>query len=222
MLSAVGYWIEDLWDEELPAPQELVAPGPRGDTDALVSYLDAGVLCAQYRGLSWCRFGCDAAPVDMGSCDLTDGTWVWPQGLSHYVSLHGVTLPEAFVVRALSGVRPQAPRSKQQHEREHDFSFWHGWSSQRRSPRLLQRLRDARQTAEVRAEEDVRRRAQEMEQEKGLADYRCRWEGESCVHRAIAGANLCARHALAQWSGPQFGPPDPLDPLFLAAIRGTE
>jgi hypothetical protein len=211
MLSSLGYWIQDLWDEELPAPQELVAPKPHTDAAALTSYLDAGVPCEQYRGRSWCRFGCDEAALDMGSCDLTDGVWVWPQGLSHYVSVHGVMLPDTFIARALSGGRSQAPQSKP----GTDFAFWLAWSSQRRSPLLLQRLRDARRVAEVRAEEDLRRRAQAMEQEKGLANYRCRWEG--CVQRAIAAANLCAWHGLKQWHNPRHGP---LEPLFLAAIRG--
>jgi hypothetical protein len=212
MLSSLGYWIEDLWDEKLPAPQELVAPGPRADSAALVSYLDAGVPCEQYRGTSWCRFGCCGAALDMGSCDLTDGFWVWPQGLSHYVSVHGVTLPDAFIARALSGARPQAPQSNQ----GKSLAFWLAWSSERRSPLLLQRLRDARQVAEVRVEEDLRRRAQAMEQEKGLANYRCRWQG--CPHLAIAGANLCAWHGLKQWHDPRLLP---LAPLFLEAIRGA-
>ncbi len=212
MLSALGYWIEDLWDEKLPAPQELVAPKPHADSAALVSYLDAGVPCEQYRGKSWCRFGCYGADLDMGSRDLIDGVWVWPQGLSHYVSVHGVMLPDPFIARALSAARIQAPQVKQ----EQDFGFWHTWSSEHRSPLLLKRLREARQVAEVRVEEDLRRRAQAMEQEKGLAKDRCRWQG--CVQLAIAGANLCAWHALKQWHNPRLGP---VGPLFLEALRGA-
>jgi hypothetical protein len=42
----------------------------------------------------------------MGDSDLTDGTWLWPQGLVHYVAVHGVALPQEFVahVSAKGGV----------------------------------------------------------------------------------------------------------------------
>jgi hypothetical protein len=33
----------------------------------------------------------------MGSRDLTDGVWVWPEGLAHYVEEHDVMLPDAFL-----------------------------------------------------------------------------------------------------------------------------
>jgi hypothetical protein len=33
----------------------------------------------------------------MGSYDFTDGVWVWPEGLSHYVEIHCVRLPAEFI-----------------------------------------------------------------------------------------------------------------------------
>ena len=36
----------------------------------------------------------------MGSRDLTDGVWVWPEGLAHYVRDHGVVLPTSFIEHA--------------------------------------------------------------------------------------------------------------------------
>lgn len=41
---------------------------------------------------------------------MSDGTWLWPEGLSHYVREHGVVLPEEFVVHALS--TPIPPRTE--------------------------------------------------------------------------------------------------------------
>jgi hypothetical protein len=35
-----------------------------------------------------------------GSRDLTDGTWVWPEGLAHYITTHDVILPDEFVEHA--------------------------------------------------------------------------------------------------------------------------
>jgi hypothetical protein len=33
----------------------------------------------------------------MGDSDLTDGIWVWPQGLEHYVRHHHIRLPGQFI-----------------------------------------------------------------------------------------------------------------------------
>ncbi|MFT5048691.1 MAG: hypothetical protein ACI8QZ_000078 [Chlamydiales bacterium] len=33
----------------------------------------------------------------MGSRCLTDGEWVWPEGLAHYVEAHHVRLPDEFL-----------------------------------------------------------------------------------------------------------------------------
>ena len=60
-------------------------------------YLDSGVVCAEWRGLSFCRFDCGVDARSMGYRDLTDGTWIWPEGLSHYVSEHNVVLPAEFL-----------------------------------------------------------------------------------------------------------------------------
>ena len=38
-------------------------------------------------------------------CDLTDGRWVWPQGFAHYVEVHGVRPPQAF----LDDIAPELP-----------------------------------------------------------------------------------------------------------------
>jgi hypothetical protein len=45
------------------------------------------------RGLSPCRL-CGQLN---GSAEYTDGTYVWPEGLAHYVMEHDVRLPDEFV-----------------------------------------------------------------------------------------------------------------------------
>jgi hypothetical protein len=45
-------------------------------------------------GYSPCRL-CDN--VTNGNLDLTDGSYLWPQGLAHYVRDHHVRLPAEFV-----------------------------------------------------------------------------------------------------------------------------
>src|SRR5665213_1053093 len=80
MLKPIGWWIETRTDETLPAPQELVIELPVDERSALTKYLADGLPLIQYRGYSWCRFGCGIQHSEMGSWDLTDGVWVWPQG----------------------------------------------------------------------------------------------------------------------------------------------
>jgi hypothetical protein len=33
----------------------------------------------------------------MGGGEFTDGEWLWPEGLAHYVEAHSVRLPDAVV-----------------------------------------------------------------------------------------------------------------------------
>jgi hypothetical protein len=93
----VGYW----WSPEepdLPDPRRLaVAHRQPRLRDQIVAYLRAGETYEQWRGYSWCRFQCGADGPDMGSCCLTDGEWVWPQGLAHYVQHHDIALPGPFI-----------------------------------------------------------------------------------------------------------------------------
>jgi len=51
-----------------------------------------------YFGGSTCRFLCENKSV--GNKELTDGVWVWPEGLAHYVEVHDVLLPSEFVNQA--------------------------------------------------------------------------------------------------------------------------
>jgi hypothetical protein len=38
----------------------------------------------------------------MGSSDLSDGFWVWPEGLAHYIEDHHVVLPDDFIRHVLA------------------------------------------------------------------------------------------------------------------------
>lgn len=94
-LIAIGYW-RDLDTPEHPAvwpePQRLVnVTWPH--RDPVTAHLNRGVEFLGSMGISGCRF-CNQTN---GSLDLTDGVYLWPEGLAHYVSEHGVFLPEAFV-----------------------------------------------------------------------------------------------------------------------------
>lgn len=99
-----------------------------------MNYLCSGHRFASRMGYSFCRFACDAPPALMGDSDLTDGEWVWPEGLAHYVDAHSVLLPDEFVegMRRNGWVVPASATDTRSDpisaERNFDFTFWVGWS----------------------------------------------------------------------------------------------
>jgi hypothetical protein len=61
---------------------------------------------------------------------LTDGEWVWPDGLPHYVERHAVRLPDEFVAGAAARgwtVPPSDPGAGRGKD-EWDPSFWLEWA----------------------------------------------------------------------------------------------
>ena len=89
-----GYWSGD----NLPDPTTLVDPEWEKDNrDKIIAYLKAGKPICAYMGYSHCRFNCGIPDPNMGDSDYSDGTYVWPQGLAHYIEKHNVKLPDDFV-----------------------------------------------------------------------------------------------------------------------------
>jgi hypothetical protein len=52
----------------------------------VASYLERGLVTCAFAGLSPCRF----CGTGNGSAELTDGVYLWPEGLPHYIREHGV------------------------------------------------------------------------------------------------------------------------------------
>ncbi|HAP75784.1 MAG TPA: hypothetical protein DCR14_06840 [Acidimicrobiaceae bacterium] len=96
-LQLIGYWASGT-DASLPHPSDFVdgdaGPGNRAVGDAL----DRGVPYLYAMGLSPCRI----CGKPNGAAEMTNGTYVWPEGLSHYVRDHGVVLPSELTVSALA------------------------------------------------------------------------------------------------------------------------
>jgi len=67
---------------------------------AVMAYLKVGKTYESWRGNSWCRFKCDSRYLP-GYRDLTDGTYVWPEGFTHYVEKHNVKPPVEFIQHVL-------------------------------------------------------------------------------------------------------------------------
>ena len=60
--------------------------------------------------------------VDMGCRELSDGTYVWPEGLAHYVEEHNVRLPQQFVDHVLAEGSPKKPTGDE--EFSYDLVLW--------------------------------------------------------------------------------------------------
>jgi hypothetical protein len=91
--TPIGFW-RSRREPDLPDPHDFVDEtwDPR-EREAVIAHLDAGAVDVRWLGPSPCRF----CGRPNGSADLTDGTYLWPSGLSHYVREHGVRLPEQVV-----------------------------------------------------------------------------------------------------------------------------
>ncbi|MBZ5710461.1 hypothetical protein [Nannocystis pusilla] len=125
-MRAVGYW-RDEWHGDYPEPQALVATDQDpGQLRRIADWLRRGEVFAAWRGLSFCRFDCGIADAHMGSRCLTDGVWVWPEGLAHYVEVHQLLLPDEFVERAL---RDAPIAGAVRAEVEPDDAFWIAWAA---------------------------------------------------------------------------------------------
>lgn len=101
----IGFWATKPGDPSgLPHPKDLVDnEWDPSERESVASYLDSGETVNSYRGFSFCRFGCGC--FAMGSRDLTDGTYLYPEGYSHYLREHGVKPPQEFIDHALKNIK---------------------------------------------------------------------------------------------------------------------
>jgi hypothetical protein len=136
-LKAVGYWRES-GARHWPRPQWLVRKDwQNDDRQRIIAYLRSGHEIAAYVGHSFCRFDCGIDDFEMGNRDLTDGEWIWPEGLAHYIESHSVILPEQLIdtmrlhawqvsdldrVAKLDDAATDAAKI--------DFKFWEKWTRQ--------------------------------------------------------------------------------------------
>lgn len=216
-MRRLGYWIERLDDERFCLPHEFVGAWTAEFRLRVADYLDHGSLFRSYRGFSWCRFRCGSDARLLGSRELTDGRWVWPEGLSHYVREHGVVLPEEFIER----VGESRPMDLSISTAEPNDEWWIDWCARRRSMTVLARQRelaaDARRQAAARFDQLI----VERESAKGLSDLACAWA--NCSSRALAGMRVCARHDLGDVeTTTDFSPSPPrLEALVASLNRET-
>ena len=115
---------------ELPDPRHLLETlGPCKVDKRILAYLRSGRQFFSALGCSYCRFRCGAPEEDMGSRDLTDGVWVWPEGLVHYIEVHQLPLPEEFLATMEQNQWhvPELEHIDKLWEDGYSLEFWKDW-----------------------------------------------------------------------------------------------
>jgi len=95
-LKRICFWNNGIEYQEYIWPQELVSKTTIPDREKLASYLSNGHVAIAWKGYSSCRI----CGKTLGSVCKTDGIWIWPDMLEHYILEHNVKLPEEFVLFA--------------------------------------------------------------------------------------------------------------------------
>lgn len=100
-LRVIGYWRNDA-HPEYPDPHDFVDESWDADSrNAVGAYLTCGVLPWTGMGLSPCRI----CGKPNGAAEFSDGLYVWPEGLAHYVDDHFVRLPLEVELHMLDRMR---------------------------------------------------------------------------------------------------------------------
>ncbi|QNE22453.1 hypothetical protein F1D05_36835 [Kribbella qitaiheensis] len=121
-LILIGYW-RSPGDERWPDPANFVdAELDTAERSVIGDYVQRGEVVWGFGGVSTCRIcGCEN-----GSLELSDGTYIWPDGFAHYVLHHDVRPPERFISHALSTLDALAEAGRQAIR---DESWWSSLSN---------------------------------------------------------------------------------------------
>jgi len=106
-LTLIGYW-EGKYDPRWPRVTDFVDEHwDQRERRQVAQYLHEEGFSVPWRaaGGSRCRF----CGVPNGTNELTDGVYLWPEGLAHYVREHGVRLPASVIRHIL-----RRPRLRQE------------------------------------------------------------------------------------------------------------
>jgi hypothetical protein len=184
LLRRIGYWKAEFRDG-YPAPQWIADQAEASDSQRVAAYLESGWAASWSPGLSWCRFGCGYC----GASELSDGVWLWPDGLVHYVREHHVALPAEFIVHVRQNREPA--RLQEGEEIQVDETDWLRWAAELTTPARQARIwrAEAAWIAEVAAVIDPE--VERLERSVGIAEKPCAAEG--CTGRRLRSGPMCSR-----------------------------
>lgn len=121
---AVGYWTGPN-DSSFPDPSNFVNSSvPKDLRNKVATYLEHGKKFISYLGYSFCRFNCGIKDYEMGAFCYTDGEYVWPEGLSHYIRIHDIWLPDKFINHILQHPEKDCSLVDLTKLHMHDYSWW--------------------------------------------------------------------------------------------------
>jgi hypothetical protein len=126
----IGYWQDSDEVGDYLHPQDLVDPTWEPELrQKIVDYLRSGERFRGSWGYSKCRFDDGRPDSEMGSMELTDGVYAWPEGLAVYVEHYNVILPQDFVAH-MKAQDFKIPMSFQSEQMKVDLSYWKKWGIQ--------------------------------------------------------------------------------------------
>lgn len=97
-LTRIGYWRSDS-DVTLPDPSDWIDPSWDTDEQAVVTgYLIYCTVARSYMGYAACRI----CGHPNGNIEFSDGTYIWPERLGHYLEWHSVRLPTELVEHVIA------------------------------------------------------------------------------------------------------------------------
>lgn len=101
-LTLIGYWrATGDFSSDYPDPRDWIdLDWDEGERSTAAWYFSSGTLFRASLGRSQCRI----CGTNNGAVEYTDGTYVWPQGLAHYIDEHAVRLPQALIAHAVERV----------------------------------------------------------------------------------------------------------------------
>ncbi|MCZ4102453.1 MULTISPECIES: hypothetical protein [Streptomyces] len=114
-LKALGYWRSESVAGLPDVAAMMDVEWDESEREIVADYLNQGQIVRQFMGVSRCR----VCNEPNGNAELTDGEFIWPTGLSHYLTAHAVRLPSEFVMHVFR-------RLAALEEAKVDHSWWNG------------------------------------------------------------------------------------------------
>lgn len=103
-LLAIGYWF-GRHDPKLPLPELFIGdPWNEEEKKATIEHIKKGKEYATSAGFSTCRI----CKQIMGSRDYSDGLFIYPAKFEHYIEVHNLKPPKAFIDHALNRLNHKA------------------------------------------------------------------------------------------------------------------
>ena len=93
-LKVIGFWQDGFLARN---PNPCILPIENTIDPRVVDYIKSGHEYSLSPGFSYCRFKCGISDYGMGNRELFDGTYIWPDGLAHYLEEHKIQLPQYFL-----------------------------------------------------------------------------------------------------------------------------